>query len=73
MNHELVQKVVDVFRTALVLEDLGMGITEESFRLLGKVPDKMDKLNSLVTGAAILTASAVSFNISWRSYLDHLI
>ena len=73
MNHELVQKVVDVFRTALVLEDLGMGITEEIFHLLGKVPDKMDKLNSLVTGAAILTASAVSFNISWRSYLDHLI
>ena len=73
MNHELVQKVVDVFRTALVLEDLGMGITEEIFHLLGKIPDKMDKLNSLVTGAAILTASAVSFNISWRSYLDHLI
>ena len=42
-------------------EDLGMGTTEESFHLVGNVPEEIDKLNSLVTGAAILTA--VAFNI----------
>ena len=38
-----------------------MGTTEESFHLVGNVPEEIDKLNSLVTGAAILTA--VAFNI----------
>ena len=42
-------------------EDLGMGTTEESFHLVGNVPEEIDKLNSLITGAAILTA--VAFNI----------
>ena len=38
-----------------------MGTTEDSFHLLGKVPVEIDKLISLVIGAAILTA--VAFNI----------
>ena len=38
-----------------------MGTTEESFHLVGNVPEEIDKLNSLVTGAAILTS--VAFNI----------
>ena len=42
-------------------EDLGMGTTEESSHLVGNVPEEIDKLNSSVTGAAILTA--VAFNI----------
>ena len=44
-----------------VSEDLGMGITEASFHLLGNVPVKIDRLNSLATGAAML--AAVAFNI----------
>ena len=38
-----------------------MGTTEESFHFIGNVPEEIDKLNSLVTSAAILTA--VAFNI----------
>ena len=44
-----------------VSEDFGMGKTEASFLLLGNVTVKIDRLNSLVTGAAML--AAVAFNI----------
>jgi hypothetical protein len=42
-------------------EDFGMRMTEASFHLLGNVPVEIDRLNSLVTGAAMF--AAVAFNI----------
>jgi hypothetical protein len=54
-----------------VSEDYGMGMTEESFHLLGNFPVEIDWLNSLVTGAAMLAAVALTSDL--RSCQGHLI
>ena len=55
------EKLVD---SCLEFADLGIGTTEESFHLLGKVPVEIEWLNNLVTSAAMLVATAFNMHAS---------
>lgn len=50
--------------------DLGIGTTEETFRLLGNIPVEIERLNNLVTGALMLVATALACGP--RCHLAHL-